>query len=85
MGVEMSAEELLSKLDTDGNGTLEMGEMPTPDKAGFGGPPPPFIAEDGSVQDSPKDLESFNSISSLLSYLSSDDEDSTSMTIEMQA
>ncbi len=51
-GESVSAEGLLEKLDTDGNGTLEMSEMPeppAPPEGGFQGPPP-FMDADGSIK-----------------------------------
>lgn len=75
-GQEVSAEDLMAELDSDGNGTLEVGEMPEPPKG-----PPPFLAADGSVQDSPAGMESFNPLESLLSYLDSSAEDETTSSL----
>jgi len=83
-GMEISAEDMMSKLDVDGNGSLEVGEMPEPpprDQAG----PPPFLAADGSVQDSSQGMESFNPLESLLSYLDSDDEETAYSTFDLQS
>lgn len=84
-GEQTSVEDLLDRFDTDGSGTLEIGEMPKPGAGEFRGPPP-FLAEDGSVTDSPESLGSFNPLESLLSYLdgSADEEESTSL-LDLQA
>jgi EF-hand domain pair len=76
-GVEMTAEDLMAKMDTDGNGSLEVGEMEPPEKGEFRGPPP-FLAEDGSVQNTTGNSESFNPLDSLLSYLSAAEEEASS-------
>ena len=68
-GVTVSAEDLLANLDLDGSGSLEVGEMPEPPRGGAQGPPP-FVADDGSVQDYTSVTRSFNPLDSLMSYLS---------------
>lgn len=83
-GVEISAEDLLEKLDADGSGSVEVAEMPNPQERGFRGPPP-FLAEDGSVQDYTDMTDSFNPLDSLLSYLSADDEEASSSLWSLEA
>lgn len=83
-GVEISAEDLLEKLDADGSGSLDMREMPKPQEGGFRGPPP-FLAEDGSVQDYAGQTEGYNPLDSLLSYLSADDEETTTSQWSLEA
>ena len=84
-GVTMSAEDLMEKLDIDGSGTVEMKEMPAPKQDSFRGPPP-FMAEDGSVTDSPQGLGNFNPLDSLLSYLSAgDEEESSAYSLSLEA
>lgn len=68
-GVTVSADDLLASLDRDGSGSLEVGEMPEPPRGGAQGPPP-FLADDGSVQDYSSVNRNFNPLESLMSYLS---------------
>lgn len=63
----VTAEDLLAKMDADGNGSVEMSEMPEPPRRGGG--PPPFVAEDGSVQDFDATSARFQTLDSLLAYL----------------
>lgn len=62
-------EEKFKELDTDSSGSLEVGEMPEPPRGGAQGPPP-FLADDGSVQDYSSVNRNFNPLESLMSYLS---------------
>lgn len=69
-GQTVTAEDLLEKMDTDGNGSLEKSEMPQPpEPPQGGGGPPPFVAEDGTVQDYDATSERFQTLDSLLAYL----------------
>ena len=83
-GVELSAEDLLDRLDADGSGSLEVGEMPNREKGEFQGPPP-FLAEDGSVQDYTGLAGGVNPLDSLLSYLSNDDEEQSTSQWSLEA
>ena len=80
-GADLTADGMLARLDADGNGTLEMGEMPRPGRLGFQGPPP---FPDGGQQ--PAQMEDFNPLESLLSYLKEDDEEESSRyAVDLQA
>lgn len=81
-GEEVSTEDLLDELDSDGNGTVEMGEMPEPPSG-----PPPFMNADGSFKSSEQQASSFNPQQSLLDYLSASqtEDEETSSFLELTA
>jgi hypothetical protein len=83
-GKEVSAEDLIDKLDTDGNGSLEMSELPEPPGFGEGGfsGPPPFLAADGSIKPMEQQGAQTMSASSLLdSYLFGDEEEESTLSM----
>lgn len=52
-GREVTVDDLLAKLDGDGSGGLEMGELPAPGDGGHRGPPP-FVNGDGPPPAAPE-------------------------------
>jgi hypothetical protein len=82
-GADKTAEDLLAELDTDGNGSLEMSEMPPPPGGGEFRGPPPFMAEDGSIQN--METMNFNPLESLMSYLDSEEDGTTSESLSLTA
>lgn len=81
-GQTVTAEDLLEKMDADGNGSLQLSEMPEPPQGGGG--PPPFVAEDGSVQDYDPTNERLQTLDSLLAYLDSAESETGSSLYDLQ-
>ncbi len=77
-GEDTSVEDLLGKLDSDSNGSLQMSELPQMNGNPFGGHPP-FDQQGASPMNT-------NSLDSLFEYLSfEDDQEKSSSTMEVSA